>query len=404
MGKNKANNRAKQGQTPESSQSEPSVATLGDHLRWMRDQFMESTNAEIPGLRLRMMLDLLVTSIKKGCPAACYQDEAKTSAVFVKMVSDKTQPDGARHLTVDYSLSTADKLDHRIFEVLQGALKIGMGEFEVGLLDQDALFQELEANKIQEQPPNRGVLTRSLLKIELRSVEDDMSKASKPHKTCAACGSKEDVKLSCGSCKAVQYCSVECQKKHWKEGHREVCKSSAAAREKALHPETQSVVFNVKTPNDAAFPMAGMKVSNTSLVSGKTRMLRAESSTHKNVHGDSMFMVKVQVPGSGGPSPIMMYDQCRSFQRLIFAWEPCYQAISQITMANAILGAFLLRSKLGKRNAHGASDRALRAAQSFQRYILASEHFCQAISVITKVNAVPNGMKNILGAKQEADE
>eukprot|EP01083_Nonionella_stella_P204341 745001_1 len=32
---------------------------------------------------------------------------------------------------------------------------------------------------------------------------------------------------TCGGCKSVWYCSRECQRHHWKHGHRKVCKSSA---------------------------------------------------------------------------------------------------------------------------------------------------------------------------------
>ena len=33
---------------------------------------------------------------------------------------------------------------------------------------------------------------------------------------------------ACANCKSVKYCTVECQKKHWKK-HRKACKEVAAA-------------------------------------------------------------------------------------------------------------------------------------------------------------------------------
>ena len=46
-------------------------------------------------------------------------------------------------------------------------------------------------------------------------------------KICAACGSFEGITLKhkvCSNCKSVYYCSQECQRVHWKNGHKEQCK------------------------------------------------------------------------------------------------------------------------------------------------------------------------------------
>ena len=43
---------------------------------------------------------------------------------------------------------------------------------------------------------------------------------------CFCCGqmASEDVNLlKCGACKAVVYCTLECQKKDWKAGHKQKC-------------------------------------------------------------------------------------------------------------------------------------------------------------------------------------
>jgi MYND finger len=41
---------------------------------------------------------------------------------------------------------------------------------------------------------------------------------------CDACGIKHPSK-QCAKCKCTFYCSKACQRKHWKEGHKEVCRS-----------------------------------------------------------------------------------------------------------------------------------------------------------------------------------
>lgn len=45
--------------------------------------------------------------------------------------------------------------------------------------------------------------------------------------TCAGCKWEEDANdrfLMCGGCKAVYYCSKDCQKRHWRTGHKIKCK------------------------------------------------------------------------------------------------------------------------------------------------------------------------------------
>ena len=47
---------------------------------------------------------------------------------------------------------------------------------------------------------------------------------------CAACGKTEGELLigfalkKCARCKAVQYCGTDCQRRHWRGGHKAVCK------------------------------------------------------------------------------------------------------------------------------------------------------------------------------------
>ena len=41
---------------------------------------------------------------------------------------------------------------------------------------------------------------------------------------CANCGAKNKPLKSCAKCRAVKYCSKECQKKNWAESHMKNCK------------------------------------------------------------------------------------------------------------------------------------------------------------------------------------
>lgn len=47
--------------------------------------------------------------------------------------------------------------------------------------------------------------------------------------TCAQCSKKSQTELlQCSGCKFARYCNKECQKKHWKNGHKKECKEISA--------------------------------------------------------------------------------------------------------------------------------------------------------------------------------
>ncbi|KAL4457994.1 hypothetical protein ABPG75_012859 [Micractinium tetrahymenae] len=54
--------------------------------------------------------------------------------------------------------------------------------------------------------------------------------AAQRARRCAGCANVVVELKKCGSCRAVGYCSWACQKKHWREGHRDECARLAASR------------------------------------------------------------------------------------------------------------------------------------------------------------------------------
>jgi hypothetical protein len=82
----------------------------------------------------------------------------------------------------------------------------------VNYLDSEAGLEELKAEL--EQGPLRSTLVPF---TETSSLP-----------LCAHCGSL-GLKL-CGQCREVKYCSKECQKAHWKMGHKTRCGVQGAAK------------------------------------------------------------------------------------------------------------------------------------------------------------------------------
>lgn len=46
---------------------------------------------------------------------------------------------------------------------------------------------------------------------------------------CSFCEEESPDLLKCSRCKEVYYCSRDCQRGHWREGHREDCKDETAS-------------------------------------------------------------------------------------------------------------------------------------------------------------------------------
>ena len=55
-----------------------------------------------------------------------------------------------------------------------------------------------------------------------------------PMDMCGTCGTKEGKLRVCAACGVVRYCSPACQKKDWKEGHRDACAQLKEENERGL--------------------------------------------------------------------------------------------------------------------------------------------------------------------------
>ncbi|KAI8996668.1 hypothetical protein BD414DRAFT_434731 [Trametes punicea] len=132
---------------------------------------------------------------------------------------------------------------------------------------------------------------------------------------CATCG--EHAGRRCGQCQSVSYCSPECQRADW-PSHKPTCQAIKGGRW-------------VKVPFRAAVP--GMEGMHAALINRFTNMTRPEdvlsavspgdpSVPFPNVHGERLFLVKMQVGLAGAArDTIMVYDQQRSFGNVYVARE-----------------------------------------------------------------------------------
>lgn len=73
-------------------------------------------------------------------------------------------------------------------------------------------------------------------------------------KTCHMCGSTENI--SCCPCKMFAYCSKDCQRKHWKEVHKDQCPAEQAAKKNKPYNKKDNIISGKhqhKTLNDVLY-------------------------------------------------------------------------------------------------------------------------------------------------------
>ena len=65
------------------------------------------------------------------------------------------------------------------------------------------------------------------VKKEMKDLGDDENTGYHRIRQCGGCGETTFKKMKvCARCKKIHYCSKKCQRKHWKFGHKEICKKS----------------------------------------------------------------------------------------------------------------------------------------------------------------------------------
>ena len=114
--------------------------------------------------------------------------------------------------------------------------------------------------------------------------------ASIEETTCPVCD--KVAQFRCTRCQVQRYCSRDCQRTHWMQGHRELC-HSINVRDRIILVEME----HESTQQPALLaPQAGILSRNPP---------------------EGIFPLKVQVALSSDHAPMMCYDESRSFHYLV---------------------------------------------------------------------------------------
>lgn len=121
--------------------------------------------------------------------------------------------------------------------------------------------------------------------------------------------------LKCSACSTVVYCGKECQKEHWKNGHRKECK---------VLKELNVGVKVLEAPPNASTTRSYERYSN--LISNTSGQLSEDSYCKpRGVNVDEKFVVKIQVITE--QHDIMVYDKTRTCQFAISPQQECFKPI-----------------------------------------------------------------------------
>ncbi|KAJ3484461.1 hypothetical protein NLI96_g5628 [Meripilus lineatus] len=168
--------------------------------------------------------------------------------------------------------------------------------------------------------------------------------AALAEKKCNSCG-KEGVSLKqCGKCHSARYCSVECQRSHWRT-HKKTCKPFTEENTVTLKPFYHAGA-QIMSTSDTIRNLMGIP---TDPVPPKNKRAdRAPSESTFSPSQPKSLIIKVQVPysplGSGAPTstaPLMVYNKKRDFACMIRMGDnpDGYRRVCQVVRDQGIGGA-----------------------------------------------------------------
>ena len=151
---------------------------------------------------------------------------------------------------------------------------------------------------------NRPSISRLISEYTTRKLRREMKKQLQK---CGYCENVGDQK--CSACRAISYCSAECQKKHWKE-HKARCKE--IRNEKLIIPTAPSKVYD---------PL---------------NMHEGDLKKHET---NAEFSVKIQLSTLAPESaPMLIYDRTRSFRIALHPKHSGFGKMVRKIRADGVLG------------------------------------------------------------------
>mmetsp|Transcript_40044 Transcript_40044/g.66920 ORF Transcript_40044/g.66920 Transcript_40044/m.66920 type:complete len:417 (-) Transcript_40044:310-1560(-) len=226
--------------------------------------------------------------------------------------------------SLDKNLAGHHDLVRRIFRedgmqhIQANAVSVEEVRFFLYLLKTNSTYLAPEYKAAQQLKKFGKEFTPSFL-VPLRRLNvAQVSKVLSIASHCAVCGDTNAKR--CAKCSAVYYCSRQCQVKAWPE-HKKTCM-------KVIGPSDC-------TSTHVMFPLASSEDKEDCYVvqlSGSTGALNTKN-LNTNIHGESRFLVKIQVPLLSATGFLMCYDRPRSFESHVLcnydAYEPLVKKIRE---------------------------------------------------------------------------
>ncbi|KLO05440.1 hypothetical protein SCHPADRAFT_946908 [Schizopora paradoxa] len=161
---------------------------------------------------------------------------------------------------------------------------------------------------------------------------------------CFICGN--ETASRCAGCQTVSYCGKVCQKADWAR-HKVECKNRSLENGTWLEIPLSGMGYNGMFVQSINKFSTVQGFGNDKLKADATSKLRSDADgPPENVHGDALFIIKIQVPPPGGMrAPIMIYDRQRSIEiyHRFDADRSGYEALEETARRTGYLGQKIYR-------------------------------------------------------------
>ncbi|KZP18786.1 hypothetical protein FIBSPDRAFT_933202 [Athelia psychrophila] len=266
-------------------------------------------------MEVRQCILAFATHAEQGHNMFLLKDEAQESGCIIRVDQVLTVDEGCPVFVVYYKeiRKSSTRSVQEVYGDIVGTRILAVGT-KTTRLERAMLVKLMEINSkrisADYQPKTRPQWEDSTFRLSfilpLGAINPrDLGKLTR-NDGCAHCGDAKALSR-CAGCQAVQYCSKECQKQDWK-WHKSSCRSLKDGHWRhfkfVLSPVPGKYLTNISLRDTLA-----------SIKSASDRVVAPGDNTPPpDIHGDKLFMVKVQELVNSGPPNVYIYDRQRSFQ------------------------------------------------------------------------------------------